>query len=526
MFAAADVFAEVDARDRIVFATGVTRRLCGRAPEELAGLPAEELVHPADVPLLRRLLAFARRGGRTGPVEVRGRGTKVRARLRALALPDETVVRLAFADLMPASAATSRLPDGEALLRHLEAELAAGGLGPAAVSVFALSGLAGRDPDVRTRIRDAAAAVLRLFALADRLVAEVGEEGLGVVHVPGSEAELERELGRALAEEGAGDIALSRRTVRIAPPAGEGEVRLVAEAVAFALREFARGGAGGGELSVEELLQQRMQRVMEQVRELRRRLKAGDFALVYQPIVRLADGTVHHYEALLRAAGETPAELVRLAEEVGLAADLDLAVCERVLKELAAVDAARRGIAVAVNVSVRSLEQEGFAGRFLAAVRRSRVPAQHVLVEVTETFLARDFGRVGEALQELRRAGHHICIDDFGAGAASFARLQDLPLDTVKIDGRFVRDLLDPSGEAEAVVASMMEACRRLRLSTIAEHVETERQRLRLLELGVDLGQGHLFGRGEERIALPKGALRLDVAPASRRGGGEREVWA
>jgi len=528
MFAAADIFVEIDANDRILFATGLTRPFCGQTPEALVGLPAGEMVDARDRIVLEQLLALARRSGRAGPVEVRGRGGRTSAQVRALVLPGEPVARLAFAGLAPARAEVGRPADLATFLRRLEAELAGGARGPAAVTVFSLPGLSEHAPDARAHIRDAAAAVLRLFALADRLVAEAGEEALGVVHQPGVEEEIERELRRTLADRGAADIPLARRTVRLTTPSSSTDVRLVAEAVAFALREFARGGLPDGkerELSLEEVLRRRMERVMERVRRLRHRLRTGAFTLVYQPIVRLADGTVHHYEALLRTEGEVPAQMVELAEEVGLAADLDLAVCERVLAELRAVDAPRRGLAAAVNLSVRSLEQEGFAARVLALVRRSGIPASHLLVEVTETFLARDFGRVGAALEELRTAGHHICIDDFGAGTATFARLQDLPVDTVKIDGRFVRDLLDPSGEAEAVVASVMQVCRRLRLSTIAEHVESEAQRRKLVELGVEMGQGHLFGRGEARMPLPDGALRLDVA-AHRRGGKEREVWA
>jgi EAL domain-containing protein (putative c-di-GMP-specific phosphodiesterase class I) len=134
----------------------------------------------------------------------------------------------------------------------------------------------------------------------------------------------------------------------------------------------------------------------------------------------------------------------------------------------------------------------------LALLEKSRVPASKLLFEITESAQIVDLETVRRFVVELRRLGHSVCLDDFGAGAASFSYLQALPVDYVKIDGAYVGRLCE-SPRDRAIIKGMTSMCRDLGIHTIAEMIEREAQLDALLELGVELGQGYLFGQPQHR---------------------------
>ncbi len=519
MFAAGDLFAECDARGRITFLTGAVRTFTGAEPEALRGRPVEELVREPERPLLRHLVARARRHGRAGPVRVTGAGGTTTARVRACAAVRDDRVQLAFLDLAPVDGgALDGLVDAPVLLERLRAILAGGR--EATLTLLDLDGIDRLDEDRGRRVREEVGAVLRGHALEDGGAARIDARHYAVVHAPGRTGEVLDDLRHVLAGDGEGLVGLNARSLDLSHPAED--LRTTAEALALALRQFAAGTLPEDARDLGRLLAHRMETTVERVAVLRRTLRRRAFDLVFQPIVHLADRTVHHYEALVRPRDMDPVDFVGLAEEVGLVAELDLAVLERVLEELRAVDAARHGQRVAVNVSARSLQDHETAERMLGRVRAAGIAPRQLLFEVTETFAARDMERLAAAVRMLREAGHEICVDDFGVGQASFAYLQALPVDFVKIDGSFTDPA--PGSREETLLRAMLEACGRLRLRTVVERVEREEQAARLAALGADLGQGWLFGRGAPTLPLPEGAVRRDGPRARRRGA--REVWA
>jgi len=388
---------------------------------------------------------------------------------------------------------------------------------------LALVGLEGIEPlgeEARRRLVEAVGAVLRAHAREPTDVARLDGGRYALVHEPGREGDVVDDLREAVAREGAGTVDLSVHTFALDAPAED--PRLVVETLAYALREFASGSLPADTTGLDGLLRRRMEMTVARVRDLRRMLRTGDFELAFQPVVSLAEGTPHHFEALLRPRGSAPCEVVTLVEEVGLARELDLVVLERVLRELRAVDAARRGLRVAVNLSARSLQESDHVRRLRAAIEAARIPPRLVLFEITESFACRDPGVLGEAATTLRQAGHEIYIDDFGIGAASFAYLRALPVDYVKIDGSFTDP--PPGSREEGLLRGMLETCRQLGVRTIAEWIEHEAQARRLAALGAELGQGFLFGARTPTLPLPEGAIRLDGTRARRRG--VRETWA
>jgi EAL domain-containing protein (putative c-di-GMP-specific phosphodiesterase class I) len=149
---------------------------------------------------------------------------------------------------------------------------------------------------------------------------------------------------------------------------------------------------------------------------------------------------------------------------------------------------------VNVNVSARQLQGPGFTGRVLAALARFDVPASALRLEVTESTLVGDEATAATSLRELERAGVSISVDDFGTGYSSLSYLSRLKVHEVKVDRSFVAGVTTRP-EDLAIVRATAAMAQALGLTVVAEGIETEEQRLALVELGIGRGQGWLLGR-------------------------------
>jgi EAL domain-containing protein (putative c-di-GMP-specific phosphodiesterase class I) len=220
------------------------------------------------------------------------------------------------------------------------------------------------------------------------------------------------------------------------------------------------------------------------------------FRLAYQPVVRLADRRVNHFEALIRplpgpdGTAPDPQGFITLAEASGLAQALDLAVLAAATEALAAASAVR----IAVNVSAISLSDPAFAPRCLATLDAAGDAPGRLLIEVTETADIENAEAAAALVAALRGRGHAVCLDDFGAGAAGIRHLKRFQVDYVKIDGQYVRGA-GKGGRDRALLGQIVQLCRATGAQVIAEQVETEADAAMLQEFGVEYGQGFLFGR-------------------------------
>jgi diguanylate cyclase (GGDEF)-like protein len=236
--------------------------------------------------------------------------------------------------------------------------------------------------------------------------------------------------------------------------------------------------------------------------QLRRCLAAQDVVVHYQPIVDLSSGTVQGLEALVRLPAPDgvgllyPASFLSLAEETGLDVELGALVLDRAVAQLSAVheDPALAEVRMSINVTARQLAQPGFVHLVLAACTRHHVEPAFIRLELTETLVMADPVAATTALRELRALGISAALDDFGVGYSSMVYLQRLPVDVLKIDRAFVSGL---PGDADdrSIVSLMVGLADALGLDVTAEGIETEAQRVALLELGCRVGQGYLFAR-------------------------------
>ncbi len=238
--------------------------------------------------------------------------------------------------------------------------------------------------------------------------------------------------------------------------------------------------------------------------DLREALRNDELELYAQPIVSLREG--RHpmgFELLLRLRGEENVEgsagrLVQVAQRFQLLSVLDRHVVDRAFQILAphrAALAAHRAT-VSINVSGASLADAEFTSTFIKRLRDSQLPPGCIVVEITEQVALSDPARAGDAMRRLRAAGCGIAIDDFGTGANSLAYVHQLPVTRLKIDGSFVRDIVT-NRRSESAVKGIVQLARDFVLQTVGEHVETREQAAMLRRLGVDFGQGYLFGRPE-----------------------------
>jgi len=241
--------------------------------------------------------------------------------------------------------------------------------------------------------------------------------------------------------------------------------------------------------------------------ELRTAIRDHALGVHYQPIVDAATGRVVSFEALARwhyagSAVVPPGTFIPLAEESGLIIDLGRAVLmeaclqARRWRDVVPHDAPR----LSVNASRLQLASSTFSEHVAEALAASGLDASSLVIEVTESILASESGTIMANLDALRRAGAKVAIDDFGTGYSSFAALAELPIDILKIDKRFIDNLVfDEQGRG--FVTAIMQLAHTLHLEITAEGVESAEQRSALAALGCTYLQGYFFARpmtGEE----------------------------
>lgn len=513
-FASSDALVEIDAKGGVVFALGAGPLPGSDAGALWVGKPLSTLLHHGDA-ALQALLA-TKPGGRmpatqiliaAGPDRVR------RASLRAFILPQlAPAISCAISYEGPAIAVadieTSPLVDAESFLNNA-ASIVDGraGLSLAFLDIRGLEDLAG---EVAEKVQRRIEATLQSAAIGGSSAAQITQERFALLRPSSDTRDLAAEIIEAGRAEG---VDLNAESFGAGVPDGSDNLcvlRAMRHAIEGCLKD---DGLANPQIAFSESLK----RTFREAEAFRSVVKSREFQVHYQPIVHLATRSVHHFEALARFnASNGPANAIRMAEELDLIESFDLVVAEKVLKRMRAPGAGL--LKMAINVSGASLSDDSYVEHLLHMTAGSPTERKRLIVEITETSALADIEAANRRLAGLRDAGIKVCIDDFGSGAASYDYLRKLSVDAVKIDGSLVRDV-----EEDDVVRNMLrnivELSRSLKLETIAEMIETEEVVTELKALGVEYGQGWLFGRAE---AEPRTQL-ASAAPVRRRGA--VEAW-
>lgn len=230
--------------------------------------------------------------------------------------------------------------------------------------------------------------------------------------------------------------------------------------------------------------------------KVKRALNEGGIVLYGQPIVDAQGQGYQEILTRLTVDGEliTPDLFIPVIAQFNLGARFDMQVTESLLAWMQAHPQPGNGARFSINLMPLTLTQSDFINQFLALFARYAVSPHEVIIEITEEQAFSGSEANIHSIQQLRNAGFTIAIDDFGTGYANFERLKGVEADIIKIDGCFVRDILQDKQDA-MIVKAICDLAKSRGLTVVAEYVENEAQRALLLEAGVDYLQGYLFGK-------------------------------
>jgi diguanylate cyclase (GGDEF)-like protein len=235
------------------------------------------------------------------------------------------------------------------------------------------------------------------------------------------------------------------------------------------------------------------------VSKLRDAIDSSLFALRFQPIVQIATGRITHHEVLLRLKGEngkmiSPDAFLPAAVRFGLMAEIDTWLVTRAIEVLAEYREESPDLRFSINLSANAFEMDDLTGFIRTHLEKNNVPASAVIFEITESLAVRHLNYVEQQITSLRRLGCELALDDFGTGYSSFGYLQRLAVDYIKIDGVFVRDLVDNPVD-QKMIRLIGEIGQEAGMKTIAEYVQGGPTLALLADLGIDMAQGYFIGR-------------------------------
>jgi len=223
------------------------------------------------------------------------------------------------------------------------------------------------------------------------------------------------------------------------------------------------------------------------------------FVLAVQPIVHIRTQRVSHYEVLLRMRHDdgsliSPAQFIEVAERVGLIGRIDRMVVAEAVRAQARLAAMGEDVSFAVNLSAHAFNDPELLTFLADLLRDTGVDPKRLILEMTETATVADFAAARSLMEAIRGLGCFFALDDFGRGFASFFYLKELPMEYVKIDGSFVRNLLERPDD-QALVRAMAQIARAFGKKTVAEHVESGEVLELLAQFDIDYAQGYYTGR-------------------------------
>lgn len=229
-------------------------------------------------------------------------------------------------------------------------------------------------------------------------------------------------------------------------------------------------------------------------------LNDNQFFLVYQPLYYLKDCKIAQVEALIRWKHPErgllyPDQFIELAEQTGAIVNIDQWVIEAACKQLKTwKDNNRKPIVISVNISAKTFETEQFIPNLKMLLQKYELDPALLQFEITERVFIRNIEDSIDKLNELKRMGIHVALDDFGSGYSSLSYIVRLPIESIKIDKSFVQNI-NSSNEAKTIVATIINLCKALNLKVIAEGIEMENELKYLKYNECDIGQGYYFSK-------------------------------
>lgn len=524
-----DLLLELDGDLRIVFASGASDGILGRRPQDLAGKMFTGFLAKQFQPLVTEMLQVARRRGRMDNIQVRFTQQddllSPPVSMSGYFLPDLgdhffVALRVAINSLSPDVAATIQrdnatgLLDEESLSRVVTERLVAQ-RETGTEHQFTLMTLNAFDPLCaqmkqieRAELLSSVGAFLRAHSVAGDTAGRLGTEQFGMLHrsdVP--IGDLEKRIGECIRDADPAGVGVEVSsnvtdfTAEVMPPGD------LARGVLYSIRRFCDRQEHN--FTFSRLMGQAdnlVNNTFSAMQDFGMRVDQLKFDTVYQPIVRLPNAEIHHFEVLVRFYDDDgklipTQELIAFAEQVNMVHRLDMAMLRRNIKWIRSQLDQGITARVAVNISGHSLENPEFCQSVIALFERNRDALGQLMLEITETSEIHDVESASRWISRFREFGVEICLDDFGTGASNFRYLSAMEVDYVKIDGESIRQSMKTT-KGLAFLRSLVELCHEIKVEVVAEMVETEKMRELVTKAKFDYAQGYLFGKPEADITL------------------------
>lgn len=511
-FASADLFVEISEDHKIAYALGAAKGIIGIDDKSLIGRDWFELFDPIDRPVLRTMINKAKPVMRCGPVLVTlneeiSDGKK--AVVTGIKMPDSERFHLTvgksnlmmakMGDVARNAESYEILSKSDFLDAAKEALNVATSLGQDVdVTLFDFS--ATKDDISRfgaeswNAFTSAINELLLTKSIDGNMAGEIGPGKYSIIHDnnidPESLREQITELSKEQDPEGKG-FEIKSKTVT--SDLSEMNERDATRALLYTIHEFERKGT---ELTIETLnsgLETYLDVNAQKIKTFQSMIDRLSFSLFFQPIVNLKTMEASHYEMLSRFEEGDTMEWIMFGEDVGMASEFDIAVCERAIN-FVSFKAGGTKTKFSINISGQSIEDESFFETLMKLLSKGQNLKNRLMFEITESSHIQDLEKVNKFVSNLKNEGYEIALDDFGAGSASFQYLQQLHVDHLKIDGKYTKKLLSSQRDV-AMVKNLVQMCKDMDIKVIAEFVEDAAQLEILRNMDVEYGQGYLFGK-------------------------------
>jgi len=516
-FCWADLLFEVDRHLNIVFVSGATQAFFGRSQEDLVGSSFRDIVAPADIPMVGQSLKKIMKTGRInedvlrvvnpdgallwvsmsayclnandGNLFIGLRKSSPSARAAALSVPREGAGLFdsgSFAEL-----AADRLKKIQAAGETAEVTL---------LSIPAMKDLQDRlDDKSNDVLSKQVGEFLKANSVGGDSAAKVGDGQFSILHAAGTNigdmVKQIESLTKKVDPTGQG-VAVESATMTM-----DGETDIseedLAKGLLYTLNKFRDSDEGVNFKDLASNMTALVGEAVQEVNAFKQVVALSEFYVALQPIVQIHSGEIHHYEALCRfdaKPGESPFKTITFAEETGLIHEFDLAMARKVVEWLSKFPRNNDKYRAAVNVSGFSIGKPSYVDALMKMLKENSWTQGKLMFEITESSRMSDLEAANNFIQNLRKRGYHVCLDDFGAGAASFQYLSVLDVDVVKLDGSAVKNAQKAS-KGRAFLSALTELCRRMAVETIAEMVDTPDTLTFCRDCGCNYVQGYLFGK-------------------------------
>ena len=265
-----------------------------------------------------------------------------------------------------------------------------------------------------------------------------------------------------------------------------------------------------------DMMNEKIIKKMDMEYKLRRAIENEEFALYYQPLIDFNSGKIIGLEALIRWCSPTmgmiaPMEFIPLAEESGLIIEIGQWVIENACQQSKEwIDKGYDPITISVNLSAKQFKQKDLVGVIENILKTTKINPKYLEIEVTETIAMNDIDSAILILNSLKKLGIKISLDDFGTGYSSLSYLKKLPIDTLKIDKSFISDI-NVSIKEKEIVKGMINLAHKMKLIVTAEGIENVEQMTFLKNQNCDKGQGYIFSKPLDNIAIEKIINKGDI---------------